>query len=104
MRKLKKDDQVIVITGKDKGKRGSIQQVLDDNRVVVAGVNLIKKHTKANPQAGIQGGIIEREAPIDVSNIAIYNPKTSKADRVGFKEQDGEKVRVYKSNGDVIGA
>ena len=104
MRKLKKDDQVIVITGKDKGKRGSIQQVLDDNRVVVAGVNVIKKHTKANPQAGIQGGIIEREAPIDVSNIAIYNPKTSKADRVGFKEQDGKKVRVYKSNGDVIGA
>lgn len=104
MRKLKKDDQVIVITGKDKGKRGSIQQVLDDNRVVVAGVNVIKKHTKSNPQAGIQGGIIEREAPIDASNVAIYNPKTSKADRVGFKEQDGKKVRVYKSNGDVIGA
>jgi large subunit ribosomal protein L24 len=104
MRKLKKDDQVVVIAGKDKGKRGSIQEVLDENRVVVAGVNVIKKHTKANPQAGIQGGIVEHEAPIDVSNVAIYNPKTSKADRVGFKEQDGKKVRVYKSNGNVIGA
>ena len=104
MRKLKKDDQVVVIAGKDKGKRGSIQEVLDENRVVVAGVNVIKKHTKANPQAGIQGGIVELEAPIDVSNVAIYNPKTSKADRVGFKEQDGKKVRVYKSNGNVIGA
>lgn len=104
MRKLKKDDQVVVITGKDKGKRGSIQRVLDDNRVLIAGVNIIKKHTKANPQLGIQGGIVEREASIEMSNVAIYNPKTNKADRVGFKEQDGKKVRVYKSSGDVIGA
>ena len=104
MRKLKKDDQVVVITGKDKGKRGAIQRVLDDNRVLIAGVNIIKKHTKANPQLGVQGGIIEREASIEMSNVAIYNPKTNKADRVGFKEQDGKKVRVYKSSGDVIGA
>jgi large subunit ribosomal protein L24 len=104
MRKLKKDDQVVVITGKDKGKRGAIQRVLDDNRVLVAGVNIIKKHTKANPQLGVQGGIVEREASIEMSNVAIYNPKTNKADRVGFKEQDGKKVRVYKSSGDVIGA
>ena len=104
MRKLKKDDQVIVITGKDKGKRGAIQRVLDDNRVLIAGVNIIKKHTKANPQLGVQGGIVEREASIEMSNVAIYNPKTNKADRVGFKEQDGKKLRVYKSSGDVIGA
>ena len=104
MRKLKKDDQVVVITGKDKGKRGAIQRVLDDNRVLVAGVNIIKKHTKANPQLGVQGGIVERDASIEMSNVAIYNPKTNKADRVGFKEQDGKKVRVYKSSGDVIGA
>ena len=104
MRKLKKDDQVVVITGKDKGKRGAIQRVLDDGRVLIAGVNIIKKHTKANPQLGVQGGIVEREASIEMSNVAIYNPKTNKADRVGFKEQDGKKVRVYKSSGDVIGA
>lgn len=104
MRKLKKDDQVIVITGKDKGKRGAIQRVLDNGRLLVAGVNIIKKHTKANPQLGVQGGIVEKEASIEVSNVAIYNPKTNKADRVGFKDQDGKKVRVYKSSGDVIGA
>lgn len=104
MQKLRKNDQVIVIAGKDKGKRGSVQKVLDDNRLVVAGVNVVKKHTKANPQAGIQGGIVEREAPIDISNVAIFNPKTNKADRVGFKEQDGKKLRVYKSSGEIIGA
>lgn len=104
MRKLKKDDQVIVIAGKDKGKRGSIKRVLEANRVLVTGINLIKKHSKANPQLGVPGGIVEREAPIDASNVAIYNAKTNKADRVGFKEQDGKKVRVYKSNGEVIGA
>jgi large subunit ribosomal protein L24 len=104
MRKLKKDDQVIVIAGKDKGKKGAIKQVLDDNRVLVAGVNVVKKHSKANPQAGIQGGIVEREAPINISNVAIYNAKANKPDRVGFKEVDGKKVRIFKSNGDLIGA
>lgn len=104
MNKLKKDDQVIVITGKDKGKRGTIQRVLDNNRVLIAGVNVVKKHTKANPQLGVPGGIVEKEASIEISNVAIYNPKTNKADRVGFKDVDGKKVRVYKSSGDVIGA
>jgi large subunit ribosomal protein L24 len=72
--------------------------------VIVAGVNITKKHTKANPQLGVQGGIVEREASIEASNVAIYNPATNKADRVGFKDQDGKKVRVYKSSGDVVGA
>lgn len=104
MRKLKKDDQVIVITGKDKGKRGTIKRVVDDQHVIVTGVNIVKKHTKANPQLGIAGGIVEREAAIDISNVAIYNAQTNKADRVGFAEKDGKKVRVFKSNGEVIGA
>lgn len=104
MNKIKKDDQVLVTTGKDKGKRGSVQKVLDNGRVVVAGVNLLKKHTKPNPQLGVQGGIVEREASIDISNIAIYNPKTNQKDRVGFKDVDGKKVRIYKSSGEVIGA
>ena len=104
MSKLKKDDQIVVIAGKDKGKRGTIQKVLDNGHVLVAGVNVVKKHTKANPQMGVQGGIVEREAPIDISNVAIFNPATNKADRVGFKVQDGKKIRVYKSNGNVIGA
>lgn len=104
MSKLKKDDQIVVIAGKDKGKRGTIQKVLDNGRVLVAGVNVIKKHTKANPQMGVQGGIVDREAPIDISNVAIFNPSTNKADRIGFKVEGGKKVRVYKSNGGVIGA
>lgn len=104
MSKIKKDDQVVVTTGKDKGKRGSVQRVLDNGRVVIASVNVMKKHTKANPQLGVQGGIVEKEASIDVSNVAIYNPKTNKKDRVGFKDVDGKKVRVYKSSGEVIGA
>ncbi len=104
MSKIKKDDQVVVTTGKDKGKRGSVQRVLDNGRVVIAGVNVMKRHTKANPQLGVQGGIVEKEASIDVSNVAIYNPKTNKKDRVGFKDVDGKKVRVYKSSGEVIGA
>ena len=102
--KIKRNDTVTIIAGKDKGKRGSIKRVLEANRVLVTGVNIVKKHSKANPQLGVPGGIVEREAPIDASNIAIYNAKTNKADRVGFKEQDGKKVRVYKSNGEVIGA
>lgn len=104
MLKIKRDDEVIVLAGKDKGKRGKVRQLVDDTRVVVTGVNMIKKHTKPNPQAGIQGGIIEREAPIQVSNIAIFNPETSKADRVGFRVEDGKKVRFYKSSGAVVDA
>jgi large subunit ribosomal protein L24 len=105
MRKIKRDDEVVVLTGKDKGKHGKVRKVLDDNRVIVAGVNMVKKHQRANPQMGIAGGIVEREAPIQVSNVAIYNPGTQKPDRVGFKFlEDGKKVRVFKSNGEVIDA
>lgn len=104
MLKIKREDEVIVIAGKDKGKRGKVRKIVDDKRVIVAGVNMIKKHTKPNPQAGVQGGIVEKEAPIQVSNIAIFNPETSKADRVGFRTEDGNKVRFYKSNGNVVEA
>jgi large subunit ribosomal protein L24 len=105
MRKIKKEDDVIVLTGKDKGKRGKVARVLDENRLLVSGVNVIKKHQKPNPQRNETGGIVEREAPIQVSNVAIFNSATSKADRVGFKIlEDGRKVRVYKSTGEVIDA
>jgi large subunit ribosomal protein L24 len=104
MAKIKRDDEVIVLAGKDKGKRGTVRKVLDDDRVLVSGINMIKKHTKPNPQAGVAGGIVEKEAPIQISNIAIFNPNSKKADRVGYRVEDGKKVRVYKSNGDVIDA
>ncbi len=104
MPKIKRDDEVIILAGKDKGKRGKIQKVLDENRVLVTGINMIKKHTKPNPQMGVAGGIVEREAPIQVSNVAIFNPNTSKADRVGFKIDGDEKVRVFKSSGEAIDA
>lgn len=104
MAKIKRDDEVIVLAGKDKGKRGTVRQVIDNQRVVVAGVNMIKKHTKANPQAGVAGGIIEKEAPIQISNIAIFNASSSKADRVGYRVEDGKKVRIYKSSGELIDA
>jgi len=105
MAKIKRDDEVVVLTGKDKGKRGTVRKVLDNNHVVVSGVNMIKKHTKPNPQAGVAGGIVEKEAPIQVSNIAIFNPSSNKADRVGYRVEDGgKKVRVYKSSGEVIDA
>ncbi len=104
MQKIKRDDEVIVLAGKDKGKRGKVRKIVDESRVIVAGVNMIKKHTRPNPQAGIQGGIVEREAPIQVSNIAIFNPETSKADRVGFRVEDGKKVRIYKSSGAAVDA
>ena len=103
MRKIKRNDEVIVITGRDKGKRGKVNKVLTDDRLIVSGVQMVKKHQKPNPQLGITGGIVEKEAPIQVSNVAIYNPKTQKADRVGIKiNEDGTKVRVFKSNGESI--
>ena len=102
MLKIKSDDEVIVLAGKDKGKRGKVRTVLDNNKVIVAGVNMVKKHTKANPQAGVAGGILEKESPIQVSNVAIFNPTTSKADRVGFKTDGDRKVRIFKSNGEEI--
>ena len=103
MRKIKKDDDVIVIAGKDKGKRGSVTKVTPNNRVFVSGVNMVKRHTKANPNAGVAGGIVEKEASMSISNVMLFNPKTSKGDRVGFKVlDDGRKVRIFKSNGDVV--
>ena len=102
MQKIKKDDQVIVISGKDRGKTGVVTNILDDGRLYVSGVNMIKRHTKGNPQMGQPGGIIEKEAPIQASNVAIYNSETNKADRVGIRELDGIKTRVYKSTGEVI--
>ena len=102
--KIKRDDEVIVLAGKDKGKRGKVRKVIGTERLIVTGVNRVKKHTKANPQAGIAGGIIEQEASIHVSNVAIYNAKTNKADRVGYKIEDGKKTRVFKSTGESIDA
>ena len=104
MQKIKRDDEVIVIAGKDKGKRGTVKRVLD-NRFVVSGVNMIKRHTKPNPMAGNQGGIVEREAPIHASNVAIFNQETGKADRVGIQvQEDGTKVRIFKSTQKLIDA
>jgi large subunit ribosomal protein L24 len=103
MNKIKKGDEVIVIAGRDKGKRGAVVRVMTDDRVVVENVNMIKKHQKPNPQAGIGGGIVEKESALHVSNVAIYNRATGKADRVGFKVlEDGRKVRIFKSNQEVI--
>jgi large subunit ribosomal protein L24 len=90
----KRDDEVIVSPARTRASAARCARVLDDNRVIVSGVNMIKKHTRPNPQAGVQGGIVEREAPIQVSNVAIFNPETSKGDRVGFRVEDGKKVRV----------
>lgn len=105
MRKIKRDDEVVVIAGRDKGKRGKVLRVLDEGRLLVSGIQMIKKHQKPNPQMGIPGGIVQKEAPIQVSNIALYNPETQKADRVGFKiQEDGKKVRVFKSTGAVVDA
>ncbi len=103
MRKIKRDDEVIVIAGKDKGKRGTVMRVLDD-RLIVSGINMVKKHTKPNPMMGKAGGIVEKEAAIAVSNVAIFNPQTGKGDRVGFKLlEDGTKSRIFKSTGEIIG-
>ena len=101
--KIRRDDEVVVLAGKDKGKQGKVLKVLiADNRVIVAGVNLVKKHTKPNPQLGVAGGIVEKEASIHVSNVAIVNPATGKADRVGFRFEDEKKVRFFKSNGELV--
>jgi large subunit ribosomal protein L24 len=103
MQKLKRDDEVIVIAGKDKGKRGKITRVLADGRLIVSGINMVKRHTKPNPNLGRQGGIVEKEAGIQVSNVAIFNPKSEKADRVGIRvDENGDKVRIFKSDSSVI--
>jgi large subunit ribosomal protein L24 len=101
--KIRRDDEIIVLAGKDKGKQGKVLKVLPaSNRLIVEGVSLIKKHTKPNPQLGVAGGIVEKEASIHVSNVAIFNPKTGKADRVGFRLEDEKKVRFFKSDGKLV--
>ena len=103
MNKIRKGDEVIVRTGKDKGRRGTVLQVFDDGRVLVEGVNIAKKHVKPNPNAGEQGGILDKAMPLDVSNVLVFNPKSKKGERVGFRvEDDGSKVRVFKGTGDVV--
>jgi len=105
MDKIRKGDEVVVITGKDKGKRGVVLTRVDSEHLVVEGVNRVKKHTKPNPMKGNPGGIVEKEMPIHVSNVALFNTATQKADRVGFKLlDDGRKVRVFKSSGEVVDA
>jgi large subunit ribosomal protein L24 len=102
MDKIRKSDEVVVLTGKDKGKRGVVKQRVDANYVVVEGVNVAKKATKPNPMTGATGGIVDKTMPIHVSNVALFNAATGKADRVGFKDVDGKKVRIFKSNGEVV--
>lgn len=101
--KIRKNDEVIILTGKDKGRQGKVLSMRKDNRVLVEGINMCKKHTRPNPQKNVQGGIIDKEQPIHISNLAIYNPTTKKADKVGFKFlEDGRKVRYFKSNNEMV--
>lgn len=102
MLKIKRQDEVIVLAGKDKGRRGEVLEVLEDGRYLVAAINMVKKHKKANPQLQVEGGIIEQEAPIHGSNLAIYNPTSGKADRVGFQFVENKKIRIYKSSKEPI--
>ena len=105
MNRIRKGDRVIVTTGRDKGRQGTVIRVLEDDTIVVENLNMVKKHQKPNPQAGVAGGIVQKEAPIHVSNVMVFNPGTKKGDRVGFKKlDDGRKVRVFKSNGEVLDA
>ncbi|MFJ3431924.1 50S ribosomal protein L24 [Pseudomonas fragi] len=104
MQKIRRDDEIIVIAGKEKGKRCKVLKVLANNRLVIGGLNLVKRHTKPNPMSGVQGGIVEKEAPLDASNVAIFNSETSKADRVGFKVEEGKKIRVFKSTQKAVDA
>jgi large subunit ribosomal protein L24 len=105
MSKIRKGDEVVLNTGKDKGKRGTVLRVLESGQVLVEGVNMVKKHAKPNPMKGITGGIISKEMPIDISNVALFNTATQKGERVGFKTlKDGSKVRVFKSSGEAVDA
>jgi len=105
MEKIRKGDDVVVTTGKDKGKRGTVLRIVDARHLVVEGVNRVKKHQRPNPMKNQTGGIVDKDMPIDISNVALFNPQTKKADRVGFKlMQDGRKVRVFKSNGEMVDA
>lgn len=103
MRKIRKGDEVIVTTGRDRGKRGTVLRIVDEDHVLVDGANRVKKHQRPNPMKGVQGGIIEKEMPLHVSNVALYNPLTKKADRSGVRAlEDGRRVRFFKSNGEVV--
>ncbi len=103
MNKIRKGDEIVVRTGKDKGRRGTVLQVHEDGRVLVEGVNIAKKHTKPNPNIGEAGGIKDKAMPVDVSNVLVFNPKSKKGERVGFRvEEDGSKVRVFRGTGDVV--
>jgi len=105
MQRIRKGDEVVVITGRDKGKRGTVLRRVDAEHLVVEGVNRVKKHQRPNPMKGVTGGIVDKDMPIHVSNLALFNPQTQKADRVGFKQlEDGRKVRVFKSNGEQVDA
>ncbi len=104
MQRIRKGDEVIVIAGKDKGKKGVVLSRVDDHHVTVEGVNVAKKHVRPNPMTGAEGGVVDKVMPIDQSNVMLVNPATGKGERVGFKEVDGKKVRVFKSNGAVVGA
>jgi large subunit ribosomal protein L24 len=102
MNKIRKGDEVVVITGKDKGRRGKVSEVLDTGKLLVEGINVAKKHQKPNPNAGVTGGIVDQEMPIQASNVMLWNPGTDKRDRIGFKTVGEKKVRFFKSNGEVL--
>ena len=103
MNKMKQGDEVIVTTGKDKGRRGTVLEIFDDQRVLVEGINIAKKHTKPNPNAGVEGGIVNKAMPVDISNVQVFNPKTKKGDRVGFRiTDDGVKERIFRSSGEAV--
>jgi large subunit ribosomal protein L24 len=103
MNKIRKGDEVIVTTGKDKGRRGTVLQIFDDGRVLIEGINLAKKHVKPNPNVGEQGGIQDKAMPVDISNVLVFNPKSKKGERVGIRvEDDGGKVRIFRGTGDVV--
>ncbi len=104
MSKIITGDEVVVIAGKDKGKRGTVTLRVDETRVVVEGINTVRKHQKPNPMKGLTGGVVEKSMPIDVSNLAIFNSKTGKADRIGYSTKDGKKIRVFRSSGDAVSA
>ena len=105
MDKIRKGDQVVVIAGKDKGKRGTVARRVDADHVIVEGINRVEKHVKPNPVKGVMGGVVDKDMPLHISNVSLYNPTTQKADRVGFKLlEGGKKVRIFKSSGDVVGA
>ena len=103
MNHLRKGDQIIVITGKDKGRKGTVLNLTKNGKVLVESVNMVKKHTKPNPQAGVEGGIVEKEMPLSISNVMLFNPITEKGDKVGIKVlEDGKRVRYFKSNNEVV--